>query len=170
LFEKQTRQQTQRLFELAGADPLLKPAVTGLKWGMLLRQLAPLRSGAEHPKDAVQHGTRVMPRTTAVVLATSRAKHRRHQIPLFFGQLPTSSHRRTQRSSEHLQNATNQSPWGIYETSSSVGLAQFKILFSDRYEGAGQEPVSVSVAKRILPTIAFVLVEIPLLTLYRPIT
>ena len=52
-----------------------------------------------------------MPRTPAVIRATSETKNRLNQMSLFFGQLPTSSHCRTQRCSEHLQNAANQGRW-----------------------------------------------------------
>ena len=111
MFVEQPRQQTQRLFEFAGANPLLKAAMTCLERRILLGQLAPLCPGTEHPKNAIQHGTGLVPRTSAVILATSRTKHRLNQHPLFFGQLPTSSHGRTRRSSEHFQNATDHSPW-----------------------------------------------------------
>jgi hypothetical protein len=37
LFVKQTRQQSQCFFQLAGANPLLKPAMKGLKRRVLLR-------------------------------------------------------------------------------------------------------------------------------------
>jgi len=111
LFVEQPRQQTQRLFELPGAYPLLKAAMTGLERRILLGQLAPLCPGTEHPKNAIQHGTGLVLRTTAVILATSRTKYRLHQHPLFFGQLPTSSHPHMRKPPEHTQNATNQSPW-----------------------------------------------------------
>ena len=48
------RQHLQRLLQLAAAHPLLEAAMTGLEGRILLRQLAPLRSGAEHPKHAVE--------------------------------------------------------------------------------------------------------------------
>ena len=62
------RQHLQRLFQLSAADPLLESAVAGLVRRIFLRQFAPLRSGAQHPEHAVQHGPRIVPRAAAVVL------------------------------------------------------------------------------------------------------
>ena len=66
-------QQLQSLLQFAAAHPLLKAAVAGLERRILLRQLAPLRPGAEHPEHAVQHGARVMPGTAAIVGPPRRA-------------------------------------------------------------------------------------------------
>lgn len=72
---EQSRQQTQRFFERAAANPLLKPAMTGLERRLLLRQFAPLRPCAKHPENPVQDRTGLVPRATAIILATSRTKY-----------------------------------------------------------------------------------------------
>jgi hypothetical protein len=83
-----------------------------LRWqvwsgGILLGKLAPLRPGAQPPQHAVQHGTRVVPRTAALAGPTLRPQHRFHHFPLLVSQFPTATHRHIRRSSEHPQNATN---------------------------------------------------------------
>jgi len=70
LLVEQPCQQAQSLFELAGANPLLKPAMAGLERRILLGQLAPLRPRAKNPQNPVQHGPRVVPRPPTVVVST----------------------------------------------------------------------------------------------------
>ena len=95
------RQQRQRLFQLASADPLLEAAMAGLVRRIFLRQFAPLRSRSQHPQHAVQHGTCVVPRTAAVILAPCRAAAPvrprptvRHSVP----SVPSSTHAEIQSS------------------------------------------------------------------------
>jgi hypothetical protein len=98
-------QRAQRLLELAAAHPLLEAAMAGLERRILLRQLAPLRARAQHPKDAVPHSAPIMPGTATIVRPPRRAQHRLHHLPLFVGQFPASTHRSDRSTPEHLQNA-----------------------------------------------------------------
>jgi hypothetical protein len=100
------RQSPQRLFQFPAPHPLLESAVAGLEGRILFRQLTPLRPGTQHPQHTMQDGARVMPRTTAPIGPAPRPQHRFHHFPLFVGQLPTATHRRIRRSTEHLQSAT----------------------------------------------------------------
>jgi hypothetical protein len=99
------RQSPQRLFQFPAPHPLLESAVAGLEGRIPFRQLPPLRSGAQYPQHTMQYGTCVVPRTATIVGPAPRAQHRFHHFPLFVSQLPTASHRRIWRSTEHLQNA-----------------------------------------------------------------
>src|ERR1035437_6659601 len=101
LFPQMPRPQPKSPFELPRPHPLLEPAVAGLVRRILLRQLAPLRAGAQHPQPPVQYRSRVLPRATAVVRTPVRTQHRLDYFPLFFGQLPASCHRRMRRHTEH---------------------------------------------------------------------
>jgi hypothetical protein len=101
-------QLLQRLFQLS--RPLLESAVASLVGRIFLRQLAPLRSRARHPQHAIQHRPRVMPGTATVVGPPLRPQHRLDNLPLFFGQLLASCHRRTRRQTEHPQNAPTRAP------------------------------------------------------------
>jgi hypothetical protein len=78
------RQKPQRFYQFSASHPLLKSAVTGLEWRIFLRQLAPLRPSAKHPEHPIQHRTRVMPRTTAIIGPPRAAQHRLYHQPLFF--------------------------------------------------------------------------------------
>jgi ketosteroid isomerase-like protein len=117
-----SRQHLQRLFQLSTADPLLESPVAGLVRRIFLRQLAPLRSRAQHPEHTVQHGAGFMPRTAAVVLPPSRSQHRFHNCPLFVSQFPASCHG-TSRLSQSSPRITRNHPSGIYETGSSLWLS-----------------------------------------------
>jgi len=92
-FMQMPGQQAQHVNQLALADPLLKPAMARLVGRIFLRHLDPLRSAAKNPEHAVEHRTRVVPRTATVVLAPPWAQHRLHQLPLFLCQFPTACHR-----------------------------------------------------------------------------
>jgi hypothetical protein len=81
-------------------------AVAAQRGGILFRQLTSLRPGAQHLQHAMQYGTRVVPRTAALIGPALRSQHRLHHFPLFVGQLPTATHRHIRRSAEHLQSAT----------------------------------------------------------------
>ena len=102
-------QCAERLLQLAAAHPLLEAAMAGLKWRVLLRQFAPLGSGAEHPQHAVEHGSGVMPGPAAQIGPPRRPQDRLDHLPLFIGQFPASSHRRRRtaqsKSSMHLNAA-----------------------------------------------------------------
>jgi hypothetical protein len=87
-----SRQHLQRLFQLPAANPLLESAVAGLVRRIFLRQLAPLRSCAQHPEHTVQHGPRIVPRSAAVVLTSLGSQHPLHHGPLFVTQFPASCH------------------------------------------------------------------------------
>jgi hypothetical protein len=80
--------------------------MAGLIRRVLLGQLAPLRSGAQHPKHSVENGSRVVPRTASAIGTANRTKYRLNHLPLFVGQFPTSAHRPERSTPEHLQNAT----------------------------------------------------------------
>jgi len=106
-------QLTQDQFQLAGAHPLLKTAMTGLERWILLRQLAPLRTRAQNPQHAIQNRTRVMPRPSTIVGPPCRAQHRLYQFPLFVGQFPAAMHAREWSTPEHNQNATTKARTGL---------------------------------------------------------
>jgi DNA polymerase-4 len=52
---------------LSAAHPLLESAMAGLERRIFLGQLAPLGSGAQHPEHAIEHSTRVVPRSSPIV-------------------------------------------------------------------------------------------------------
>jgi len=87
-------QPPERLLQLAAAHPLLETAMTGLERRIFLGQLTPLRSGTQHPKHAVEHGSGVAPGLAAQVRSARRPQERLDPLPLFFGQFSSSSHRR----------------------------------------------------------------------------
>jgi hypothetical protein len=66
--------------------------MAGLEGRILLRQLTPLRTRAQHPQHTVQYRPRVMPRTTTVIRPPRPAQNRLDDQPLFIGQLPASCH------------------------------------------------------------------------------
>jgi len=75
-------QHSQSPFQFAVADPLLKAAMAGLKWWILVGKFTPLRSGAQHPQYTIQYGSGVVPWTAAPIGATSRTQHRLYHLPL----------------------------------------------------------------------------------------
>jgi len=99
-------QQLQRLLQLSAAHPLLESAMAGLERRILLRQLAPLRSGAEHPKHAAENGARVMPGPASIVSPPRWTQHRLDHLPLFVSQFPAAMHAADRSTPEHDQNAT----------------------------------------------------------------
>jgi hypothetical protein len=60
-------EQAQHLNQLALSNPLLEAAMAGLVRRIFVGQFAPLCPSAQHPQDSVEHGSRVLPRTTATV-------------------------------------------------------------------------------------------------------
>jgi hypothetical protein len=60
-------QYAQDAFQFAAPHPLLEAAMAGLVRRIFVGQFAPLCPSAQHPQDSVEHGSRVLPRTTATV-------------------------------------------------------------------------------------------------------
>jgi hypothetical protein len=60
-------------------------------------------SCAQDPLHTMQHGTCVVPRTTALIGMAHGPQHRLYRFPLFVGQFPTATHRYIRRSPERLQ-------------------------------------------------------------------
>ncbi len=103
------RQQAQRFDQATIAHPLLKTAMTGLVRRVLRRKLRPMRARAEYPKNAVQHSTRVPPRTTAFIRASRWLQHRSNKLPLHICQIPASCHPNLRKIPEHPQFRRSQS-------------------------------------------------------------
>ncbi len=66
--------------------------MAGLVRRIFLGEFAPLRPRAQDPQDSVEHGSRVLPRTTATVGAPSGPQNRFDQFPLGIAEFPSSSH------------------------------------------------------------------------------
>ena len=60
-------QSPQGLYQLPVPHPLLKSTMAGLERWILFWQFPPLRSRAQHPQHAMQHGAGVVPRTATLV-------------------------------------------------------------------------------------------------------
>ena len=118
-------QQFQRLFQLAAAHPLLEAAMAGLERRILLRQFAPLRTGAQHPQHAVQHRSRIMPRSATIIRSSCPTQYRLDDQPLFIGQLPASSHRLVRGITQSNYRMNQFRPSKVYETGSSHLLSSF---------------------------------------------
>ena len=52
-----------------------------------MRQIVPRSAGAQHPKDAVQHRSRILPRPTASILPTFWTKQWFEHRPLGVGEI-----------------------------------------------------------------------------------
>ena len=72
--------------------PLLEAAMAGLVRRIFLGQFAPLCPSTQHPQDSVEHGSRVLPRTTATVRTALGPQERFDQFPLGIAEFPSSSH------------------------------------------------------------------------------
>src|SRR5579883_150830 len=60
-------QHAQDALQRAGPHPVLETAMAGLVRRILVGQFAPLRSGAQHPQNSVEHGSRLLPGSTTTV-------------------------------------------------------------------------------------------------------
>lgn len=85
----------EHTLERAVPTPLLEATMTGLVGGISIpREILPARSAAKHPQDAVQHVTRVPPRTPAPIPPALRLSNQRsHERPLFFRQVHATPHK-----------------------------------------------------------------------------
>jgi len=106
-------QQLQRLLQPSAAHPLLESTMACLERRIFLRHFSPLRSGAEHPKHAVENSARVMPGPASIISPPRWTQHRLDHLPLFVSQFPSAMHAADRSTPEHSQNATFNSRKGL---------------------------------------------------------
>jgi hypothetical protein len=82
----------QYFFQFAVSHPLLEAAMASLVRGIFLWQFAPLRPCTQDPQDSIEHGSRILPGTTATIGAAFGAQYRFDKFPLGIADFPSSSH------------------------------------------------------------------------------
>jgi hypothetical protein len=81
-FDQISGQRLQDHFETPVPLPLLKPTMAGLIGWIAIRQILPLRPGAQNPEHAIQHFPRVPPRSPSAIGTTWFDKHWLQHLPL----------------------------------------------------------------------------------------
>jgi hypothetical protein len=70
--------------------PLLEATMTGLVGRITTRQIVSRSAGAQNPKNAVQHRSRILPRSAAPIVPTFRTKQSFEHRPLGVGEIHAS--------------------------------------------------------------------------------
>ena len=87
-FHEVVREALQNLLQGSCLDPTLEAAKACGVWRVPIRHISPWGSGAQDPQHAIEHVSRVPPRTpTSVVSNRKRRKKRFYDGPLLIGQV-----------------------------------------------------------------------------------